>query len=198
MISSNFKVLYFALCLGVISCNQNQSKKIPVISSKFQNLEVKKELEGMDIRSHLNKKVNLYNFSDKLQLINFFFVSCPTICPAMENELTPLASEYKEKDVIFLSFTINPESDDIESLNIHAKKIKSGQNRLFLRTNKNNIEKLASLYLAQIKNGDDKLFYHTSQVVLLDKSMKIRGLYDILNKDEVDLLEEDIEILLKN
>jgi len=197
MILLRLKYLIIILCVSVISCSEHKQKKTPTISSKFQNSEIKDEFDNLDIFNHLNELVNPYNFQNKLQLVNFFFVSCPTICPAMENELTPIANANRDNDIIFLSFTINPEQDSISVLNAYAKNLKAGKNRQFLRTNKKNLKRIASLFLSQIKN-DDELFYHTSYAVLLDRSMKIRGLYDLLSKDEVNLLEEDIAVLLKD
>ena len=199
MNSPFLKSIIICFCItSIISCHKNSDKKIPIISSNFQNSVIKKELESIVITNHLNEQINVYEFKNKLQLVNFFFVSCPTICPAMENELTPIVNANRNNDIMFLSFTINPEQDSISVLNVHAKNINANKNRLFLRTNKKSLKRIASMYLAQIKNKEDELFYHTSQAVLLDKSMRIRGLYDLLSKDEVGLLKEDIDILLRN
>jgi len=175
----------------------NTEKKVPIISTKFSHPKTIEQIESYAITNHLNQKVNLNDFKEKVQLVNFFFTSCTTICPAMEKELLPIVKKYNDEDMVFLSFTIDLENDSVSVLNNFASQTKAiTNNRFFLRIEPKALEAIAKLYLSQINTDNDDLFYHTSYAVLLDKKSNIRGLYDLLNSQEVELLEEDIKIIL--
>ena len=187
-----FGVVFFLL----FGCHKTE-KKVPIISSKLNKLEIRKQLDSFLIFNHLNQKINLSDFKGEVQLINFFFTSCATICPDMEKELRPIIKHNKDKNIVFLSVTIDPEHDNIFVLNDHANNAKTqSENRFFIRTTPKDLEQVAKLYLSEIKTDGDGLFYHTSHAVLLDVNLNIRGLYDLLNPQEIAFLEEDINVLL--
>ena len=188
-------ILTFVLVL-FITCAR-VSKKVPIISVKFLNPEIKKEVNAFEITNHLNESFKFEELEGKVHLVSFFFATCTTICPAMERELLPIVKSNKEEHIKFLSFTIDPERGDISVLNERAELLGNNKNWIFLNTSKPNLKRIASIYLSAIKNDEDDVFYHTSQVVLLDKKMRIRGLYDILNAEELSILKTDIAILLK-
>jgi protein SCO1/2 len=146
-----------------------------------------------DIFTHENTK-------NKVQIANFFFTSCSSICPPMREKLINIASKFDKKDLLLLSFTIDIKNDSIEDLKKYS--ISTGISKdkwYFLKGNQNELSKMALKFKTSFRNVNNSIdFYHSSFVVLIDNKQQIRGFYDILNNEEAKNLEDDINVLLKN
>lgn len=192
--TSFFLIIFFAVLL--FACSKQNTKKIPIISKEFLKKENLDSLKKMSFYNQFNKELDFNSVNKKVSVVNFFFTSCTTICPIMENNLQEVFKQ--NEDVHFISYTIDPERDSISVLKEYYKRVaKNATNRTFINGSKKDLKKIAKIYLSSIKNDDDNYFYHTSSVVLLDKKKRIRGFYDALNKEEIILLNEDIQLLLK-
>jgi len=140
------------------------------------------------------------NLEGKVYVASFFFATCPEICPKMNSQVQRAAEKYKDnKDVAFVSFTVNPEQDTVAALAAYAKKFKADRLQWsFLTGNKDSIYKLAGegylVYAAQGKGAND--FFHSQDLLLIDKDHRIRGIYDGLESKEVDTLIDEIAVLL--
>ena len=141
------------------------------------------------------------DFRNKIYVTDFFFVTCPTICPKMTKQMHRVYSEYKDNpDIMFLSHTVMPESDSVPvlkkyatDLNVDSKKWK------FVTGDKKQIYSLArKTYFAAVTEGDGGVndFVHTENFVLVDKEKRLRGFYDGTSKEDVDRLINDISALL--
>lgn len=193
----NFKNSILIVVLSIsffLSCNKKEVK-LPIISDSFINNE---KLIDYQIKNQFNENYSINELKGKVHLVNFFFVSCKTICPAMESNLKEIV--FKNRNIDLFSYTIDPENDVVSVLKSHHQNMtKNSKNWIYLRSTKKDLKEIANLYLSRIKNegGNNDNFYHTSSVVLLDKSMRIRGFYDSLIEKEMKLLDRDIQILLK-
>lgn len=193
----NFKNSILIVVLSIsffLSCNKKEVK-LPIISDLLIN---KQKLIDYQIKNQFNENYSINELKGKVHLVNFFFVSCKTICPAMESNLKEIV--FKNRNIDLLSYTIDPENDVVSVLKSHHQNMtKNSKNWIYLRSTKKDLKEIANLYLSRIKNdgGNNDNFYHTSSVVLLDKSMRIRGFYDSLIEKEMKLLDRDIQILLK-
>lgn len=141
------------------------------------------------------------DYQDKIYVTDFFFVTCPTICPKMTKQMERVYSEFKSNnDVLFLSHTVMPENDSVPVLNEYAKKHNIDANKWNLVTgDKKQIYDLArKTYFAAITEGDGGVddFIHTENFVLIDKEKRIRGFYDGTSENDVDRLINDINTLL--
>lgn len=189
----NYSKIAILFCLGVLLSCTGDKKKVPVVSTVLLKNSSQNKVDAIEIRSHLNTEFNINDLKGKTYVVNFFFASCPTICPAMETALLPYVRA--NNDVTFLSFTIDPENDTVPVLNAHFKSLAyKGDNWLFLRTSKLELTEIARLYLSPVRE-DESNFHHTSTVVLVDKQNKIRGLYDVLEAEELNLFKEDLAIV---
>lgn len=62
------------------------------------------------------------DYKGKVYLVEFFFTSCPTICPIMNRNLVQLQEEFKDfEDFGIASFTIDPENDTPSVLKAYAE-----------------------------------------------------------------------------
>jgi protein SCO1 len=143
----------------------------------------------------------------KIYVANFFFTRCGTICPKITSQMSRVTDAFiQDKDIHFISLSVDPKYDNPEKLASYAKKFDADTARWnFLTGDKKNIYPLilkgfhvpladASEYDAAIKNPDET-FIHSERLVLVDKSGVIRGFYDGTDKKEVDRLIVEIKVL---
>ena len=140
------------------------------------------------------------DFKDVIYVADFFFTSCPSICPKMTANMSELAEVYKnDVDIKFLSHSVTPVKDSVPVLAAYANKHGADPEQWKLTTgSKKHIYELARRsYFAVTTEGDggEKDFIHTENFILVDKQRRIRGFYDGTSKTEMDRLKEDIEIL---
>lgn len=169
-----------------------------------------------DIDSKINHKISSFSFSDqngdhitdkmmegKIHVANFIFTSCNSICPIMTKHMKKLQSEFgNNKEVAMLSFSVMPWIDNVGRLKKYAdeNQIKA-KNWHLLTGNKAQIYNLARKdYFAEEDlgyNKDSTSFLHTEHIVLVDKTKRIRGIYNGTLELEADQLIKDIKVLLK-
>lgn len=149
-------------------------------------------------------EVSFDDFKDKILVVDFFFTSCPTICPIMTKEMARLQFQIDDpayKDVRFLSHTVDPRHDTPEVLREYAKKHNADPKRwTFVTGNQEAIFKQGFEGYMMSTQEDSAAaggFLHSSFFVLVDKDRHIRGYYDGTSTTEVDKLLGDIKMLLK-
>jgi protein SCO1/2 len=217
--------LIFIIGAGIIiflNLDWQNNKKLPV----FQPNDINPELvdsslhgrgRGIDGGDHRisnfelfdqrNKKVTKNLIKNKIVVANFFFVSCPSICPKMTKNLITIHRKFiDDNTLIILSHTVWPEVDKVPLLFSYAEKYKINYNSWrFLTGRKEELYRLARQdYLVvpdindpNFQHGSEADFIHTENIVLIDPKQRIRGYYDGTNPEEMIRLEEDIEILKK-
>ena len=141
------------------------------------------------------------DFEGKIYVTDFFFVTCPTICPKMTDQMLRVYEEFNENsDILFLSHTVMPEEDSVPVLKEYADKFNISSEKWKLVTgDKKQIYDLArKTYFAAVTEGDGGVddFIHTENFVLVDKDKRLRGFYDGTSKKDVDRLIKDIYTLL--
>jgi protein SCO1/2 len=147
------------------------------------------------------KTVTPTDFEGKIYVTDFFFVTCPTICPKMTDQMLRVYEEFKENgDILFLSHTVMPEEDSVPVLKEYADKFNISSEKWKLVTgDKKHIYDLArKTYFAAVTEGDGGVddFIHTENFVLVDKEKRLRGFYDGTSKKDVDRLIKDVYTLL--
>ncbi len=146
------------------------------------------------------KTITDKDVDNKIYVANFFFATCPTVCPKMNENLRGIAENFKTVDDIrFLSFTVNPEHDSVPVLATYAEKRNADPKQWwFLTGNKDSIYTLARegymLTAAKGKTAND--FFHDQNLVLIDKEKRIRGFYDGLDDADVRKLNDEIKVLM--
>lgn len=139
-------------------------------------------------------------YRDKIYVADFFFTTCPTICPIMTENMVYLQSKIaNDKDVLLLSHSVTPDIDSIAQLKKYALEKGVIDNKWNLVTGeKKQIYELArKSYLAVKDDGDGGPFdmIHTENFILIDKERRIRGTYDGTKKEEMAKLLQDLEVL---
>jgi protein SCO1/2 len=151
------------------------------------------------------KTVNQYgdsisnkNLDGNIYVANFFFTTCPSICPTMHRNMLTVYDAFKAaKDVKIISYTIDPKHDTVAVLKKYADKMGiTGNNWLLLNGKKEDIYKLSESYLVRKPEEDAKeMFIHDGYFILIDKQKRIRGTYDGTVPEQVANLITDIKKL---
>jgi len=152
---------------------------------------------------HGNRITNK-NVEGKVYLAEFFFTTCPGICPKMNSNLRPVFEKYKNNpEFLILSHTVNPSTDSVARLKIYADSLGVDDgNWLFLTGKKDSLYLAARLsYMLDdpknTANPIDEQFIHTQFFALVDKNGYVRSIIDGLKKGEITDMEKEIDGLLK-
>lgn len=136
----------------------------------------------------------------QIHTMNFFFTTCPSICPPMRIKQQEISEAFSEDDDFRqYSISIDFERDTLEQLQRYATlhHINSKRWQLLRAPSEDHLEAIAKLLKTNFKpNEEGTDFYHSSYLALIDKDQYIRGFYDILKPQEVELLKKDISNLL--
>ncbi len=137
----------------------------------------------------------------KLTVVDFFFTSCPSICPVMSKEMERVNDIFRdEPKVQIMSISIDPEYDTPSILKEYAEKHLAIPGKWhFLSGPKEDTFRLARcgfVLPALDGNGVPDDFVHSDKFILIDEFGRIRGYYSGTNREDVDLLILETKVLL--
>ncbi len=190
-------------------------RKLPIINP---GMDVNRKLMDSSMfhvyKNHIISDFKLLNqegesitqnsFDGKIYIANFFFTTCPTICPKMTKQMKRVYAKFKDNnEVALISHTVLPDRDSVPVLKAYAQRFEVEAPKWnFVTGDKQEIYNLARksycvVELAKKGEGDiGSDFIHTENVALIDKKRRIRGYYDGTSLDEMNRLIKDIELLL--
>ena len=153
------------------------------------------------LRDQDGKLVTNASLAGKVYVTDFFFATCPGICPKMQGELLKVYKQYaRDPQVAFLSHTIDPQHDTQPVLSDYARRLTAapGGNWRFARTSRDSAYTLARAYFTGAMPDKEAPggIAHSGTFALVDDQGHVRGLYDSLNPQQVQLLLHDMPILL--
>ena len=143
------------------------------------------------------------NLNGKIHIANFMFTSCTNICPIMTTNMTEVEKMFaNNQNIQLVSFTVTPWIDNPDLLKRYKQEFTmNSSNWNFLTGNKSDIYRLArKSYFAEEEIGftkDSTDFLHTEHFLLVDKTMRIRGIYNGTLRLEMQQLIKDIHLLNK-
>jgi protein SCO1 len=150
------------------------------------------------------KQVTEKDVDGKVYVAEYFFTTCPNICPMMNTNMKKVYDKYKDREnFLVLSHTCNPETDSAAQLKRYADSMQVDTKVWWFMTGrKDSLYNTARVsYLLDdpknnLKSIEDQ-FMHTQFFALVDKGGQVRKIYDGLKEQEIKELENDIEVLLK-
>jgi protein SCO1/2 len=203
----------FPLLLSCESISSNNEGSLPILGRKEVQERV---INGETIQDTIYHTIGDFRFVDqdsswvtpesfegKIYVADFFFTSCPTICPIMKTQMLRVFEEFKDNpDVMILSHTIDPEYDTVALLKDFAERIGVMDNKKwkFVTGEKEEIYKIGQtryMVSATEDSSEPGGFVHSGAFLLVDKDQRIRGIYDGTKEEQVNKLIKDIPRLLK-
>ena len=201
--------LFVLLTLAACKFNNAEKSKLPIYGNRDTESKTVNGKEVVDTIYHTVpafKFVNQYGDSVTNKSLNgyvyvadFFFTTCPSICPIMHRNMLKVYNDYKSvSDFKIISHTIDPKHDSVDVLKKYADKLDiKGNSWWLLQGQKEETYALAKSYLVQRPEESVKeLFIHDGYFILVDKKKQIRGMYDGTDEKQVDKLRADIKTLL--
>ena len=173
------------------------------IGSKNDELSSFHKIPNFELINQNGEKVTQKTFENKIYIADFFFTTCPGICPMMTLSMLKLQEEFKnDTAVLFLSHSVTPQIDSVPKLKEYALDNGIMDKKWHLVTgNKKEIYDLGrKFYFVEEDLGEPKgidEFLHTENFVLIDKNKHIRGIYNSLNKASLAQLIVDVKALKK-
>ncbi len=198
-------------CLTALFSNC-QNKKLPYLGEPDL---VKKNVDGKEIEEKIypvipdfefqnqnGDKVNAKTFAGRIYVADFFFTTCPTICPVMKKNMLKVYEAYKTNPKVgILSHTIDPGHDSVQVLKTYAKDLGiAGSMWHFVTGDRDKIYEIGEKHY-MVRASEDSTqaggFIHSGRFVLVDEQKHIRGMYDGTTDSGTQQLIEDIGVLLK-
>lgn len=207
----NLRLIISASCFLLLSCSQ-KSDKLPILGNREA---VTRVVDGKTVTDTLyqtipafsfvnqdNKTVTEKDFQDKIYVADFFFTSCPSICPVMHRNMLNVYDKFKDNpNVKIASHTIDYKYDTPAILKEYATKLGiEGSQWEFLRGSRDSVYTLAERSYLVAVNEDANApggYIHQGWFILVDKKGRLRGAYDGTKEDQISKLMGDMETLLK-
>lgn len=150
------------------------------------------------------ERITNQDVQGKVYVAEFFFTTCPGICPKMNTNLRPVYERYKnEPNFMIVSHTVNPSTDSVGRMKHYADSLGvDASHWIFLTGPKDSLYLAARLsYLLDDPKNNlspiDEQFIHTQFFALVDKNGNVRSIIDGLKKDELAEMQKEIDELLK-
>ena len=147
--------------------------------------------------------LELDSLHGNIYVADFFFATCPGICPKLSNSLERVQQAFiRDNNFRIVSFSVDPAKDSVPALRAYASLHNAIPGKwFFLRGSKENVFALAktgfSLTAKDDEDGGPEAFIHSEKLVLVDQNGNIRGYYSGVDSTRVNKLMGDIVLLLK-
>ncbi|WDF53510.1 SCO family protein [Mucilaginibacter sp. KACC 22063] len=197
-----FYGLMAVLALSACKFNDTAKQKLPILGNREA---VTKVVNGKSVTDTVYQTIPKFAFIDQygdsvtnksldgnIYVADFFFASCPNICPVMHRNMIKVYNTFKDLgDFKIVSYTIDPKHDSVAVLKQYAQKLGVNDKRwLFLQGKKEETYKLAKGYMVEARES-----VHDGYFILVDKQKRIRGSYLGTDEKEVDKMIADIKVL---
>ena len=160
-----------------------------LVDSTVQHIGNDHKIADFAFTNQNGKIITQKDYENTIYVADFFFTTCPTICPKMTDNMVWLQNQLKNNPKVkLLSFSVTPDIDTPEVLKKYALEKGVDDSRWNLVTgDKKDIYYLARKSYLAVKTGKPEELYdmvHTENFILVDKNKRIRGFYDGTNLDQ--------------
>ena len=174
---SSIKFLLFSgLSLILLSScfSKKTSEQIPIYG----------KVKPFDLINQEGVTVNLEIFKNKLSVVNFIFTNCSGQCPMMTQKVKKIQNQFiKNNNIQFVSISIDPANDTPNALKKYSKRFKINLSQWSFLTGKiDEIQKLAEKSFL-VSSGKEDLNLHSTRLIVVDKQLQVRGLYESKNSE---------------
>ena len=141
----------------------------------------------------------------KVYVAEYFFTTCPGICPTMNNNMRKVYDRFKEEEkFLILSHTCDPDRDSVQQLKYYADSMAVDTKKwVFLTGRKDSLYTTARVSYTiddpanNLRNPEDD-FLHTQFWALVNEKGEVKRIYDGLKPSEINNMISEIEGMLKS
>lgn len=195
-------ILVLIIGISIIGCVEKPTT-LPVIGDRTDldgNVEVHK-IRDFSFVNQKNETVTNADLANKIYITDFFFTSCPSICPKVKKQMLRIYDKVVEnQDILLVSHTIDPKRDSVSVLYTYASNMGVDHDRWwFLTGDKEELLDIADDYFVAAYEDEEAPggFDHSGKIIMLDKRGKIRSFCDGTDPESVTKFMGDIDLLLK-
>lgn len=189
------------MLMALVSC-KNKEKRLPFLQQEIAGKDTTyRTIPAFKFLNQDSVTVTSKDFDKSIYVADFFFTSCPTICPVMHRNLLKVYQKYKGNPAVKLaSHTIDMKYDTPSRMKAYAHKLGvEGSQWEFLWGTRDEVYGMAArnylVAVAEDSKGPGG-FVHQGYLILVDKDKRIRGAYDGTVDAQVQQLMEDMDTLL--
>jgi protein SCO1/2 len=159
------------------------------------------KIKPFKLLNQFGDSVGIDDWGGKIIVANFFFTSCPSICPTLTRNMKMLQTAFIKTDTIvrFISFSVDPLRDTVQKIKAYGDKYGINHDTWWMLTGpKKEIYDIAlNEFKASVASEGkaDNNFIHTENFFLLDRDKVVRGFYNGLDSNHLDQLIKDIVLL---
>jgi protein SCO1/2 len=171
-----------------------------LVAEEIQHVRKYHTIADFSFTNQNGKTITQEDYKDKIYIADFFFTTCPTICPIMTKNMAAIQAKIiNNPEVLLLSHSVTPQIDSVAQLKKYAmeKGVVDAKWNLVTGPKKDIYEIARKSYLAVKTDGDGGPFdmIHTENFILVDKERRIRGFYDGTKMEDIEKLLEDLNVL---
>ncbi len=172
-----------------------------LVDTTVQHISKYHTIADFSFTNQNGKTITHKDYEGKIYVADFFFTTCPTICPIMQDNMVEIQNAFKTNPkVMLLSHTVMPQIDSVPVLKKHAleKGVIDSKWNLVTGDKKDIFYIARKSYLAVKTDTAGELYdmVHTENFILVDEQRRVRGFYDGTKKEDIKRLIEDIHFLL--
>lgn len=208
-----FFIAFFLVSMVIVSLFYNALKpkktlpiyqpnmvSVELVDSTVQRVKKYHRIAPFKLINQNGDTITEANYENKIYIADFFFTTCPSICPVMTENMGVIQKAIlNDPEVLLLSHSVTPLIDSVPQLKKYAleKGVIDSKWNLVTGDKKQIYELARKSYLVVKSDGDGGPYdmIHTENFVLVDQKKRIRGYYDGTQKAEIEKLLEDLAVL---
>ncbi len=201
---------YFLFC-GLISllflnCGPSKTErpsKLPIYGEKeiVEGDTIYHTIPQYEFVNQDSQAVTKATFDGKAYVVDYFFTSCPTICPKVKQQMLRMADRFQEEDRLkILSVSIDTKYDTIPRLKWYADKLEIKTDQWHLVTGDKELIYTIDEDFFHVAEEDPDApggYNHDGRLILIDQEHHIRAFCDGTDAEDVDDFMDDIDILMR-
>lgn len=193
--------LLLSITICLFACIQ-EPKELPILGHKKEANGVMQHHTIPDFQfvNQDSMVVDNGTFAGKAYIADFFFISCPSICPKVTQQMLRIYKAFENEDrLLLLSYTVDPKRDSVGRLKEYAEGLDVTSDKWhFVTGEKEKLHDLAEDYFSIVV--EDKYapggFDHSGRLILVDENRHVRAFCDGTNEEQVDQFMKEVKILL--
>jgi len=195
------KLAFVLLAILILqSCKEERSLPIIGRTQVVDGVTVQHQIPEFSFTNQDSTVITNKDLDDYIYIADFFFISCPSICPKVKKQMLRIYDKYKEENQVKLvSHTIDPKRDTEQALRLYAQNLNVNTDKwMFLTGDKDELFDQADEYFVAAFEDSDAPggFDHSGKILLVDKDRHIRAFCDGTDEDSVTEFLKDIKFLL--